>query len=221
MALILVVTVLIFALMLYSDMLIYGDPVGLGRSPPFPLHSSGLGVRCRTTPAPTSFFQTHNRAGRSAPSAHRCFKQSYLPVFLRGGPPSTVGTIGYLTGHMDSHIDSAYSGVMRMAVVDTGRRRRWTREEKLRIVEESLSEGISASAVARRHGLSPSHLFAWRKELCRRADAGTDLAFAPVLVGAPAPTGQIEVVMRNGRRLVAGSDIAVHRLMEIVEALDR
>jgi transposase len=43
------------------------------------------------------------------------------------------------------------------------RRRRWSDEEKARIVAESFRDGVSVSWVARRHGLSPSQLFAWRK----------------------------------------------------------
>jgi transposase len=45
-----------------------------------------------------------------------------------------------------------------------GRRRRWSREDKARIVVESLTGGVSVSEVARRHGLSPQQLFAWRHE---------------------------------------------------------
>ncbi len=41
--------------------------------------------------------------------------------------------------------------------------------EKQRIVEETSAPGQSVSTVARRHGVSPSLLFRWR----RLADAGT------------------------------------------------
>lgn len=53
--------------------------------------------------------------------------------------------------------------VSRLEVVDTGRRRRWTDAQKLRIVEESFSAPRLASAVARSHGLSRQQMFAWRK----------------------------------------------------------
>ncbi|MER8766950.1 transposase [Mesorhizobium sp. M0968] len=53
--------------------------------------------------------------------------------------------------------------VTRLDIVDTGRRRRWSDEEKLRIVEESHSAPRQASATARRHGISNPLLFAWRK----------------------------------------------------------
>jgi transposase len=44
-----------------------------------------------------------------------------------------------------------------------GRRRRWTEEQKGRIVAESYLAGAVVSEVARRYEISPQHLFAWRK----------------------------------------------------------
>ena len=48
-------------------------------------------------------------------------------------------------------------------ITGTARRRRWTTEEKLRIVEESLQPGMTVSYVARQHGVAPNLLFRWRK----------------------------------------------------------
>ena len=42
------------------------------------------------------------------------------------------------------------------------RRRRWTPEEKVRIVEETYLSGMSVSLVARRHGIGAGQLFTWR-----------------------------------------------------------
>jgi transposase len=47
--------------------------------------------------------------------------------------------------------------------VGVGRRRRWSDEAKGRIVAESFAPGAVVSEVARRHDISPQHLFAWRK----------------------------------------------------------
>src|ERR1700751_2358561 len=47
--------------------------------------------------------------------------------------------------------------------VGAGRRRRWSDEIKGRIVAESYAPGAVVSEVARRHGISPQHLFVWRK----------------------------------------------------------
>jgi len=64
---------------------------------------------------------------------------------------------------MTRHTDSAHQ-VCRLEVVDTGRRRRWSFEEKLRIVEESHQGHRQVSATARRHGISASLLFSWRRD---------------------------------------------------------
>jgi transposase len=67
---------------------------------------------------------------------------------------------------MDSHTHSAR--VERLEVVETGRRRRWSEEEKLRIVRESLQAPRQVSATAWRHGISRSQLLQWRRSF--RAD---------------------------------------------------
>jgi transposase len=61
--------------------------------------------------------------------------------------------------------DAGPGSVRRFEVITgTGRRRRWSRDDKERIVVESLEPGAIVSEVARRHGLSPQQLFAWRRE---------------------------------------------------------
>ena len=45
----------------------------------------------------------------------------------------------------------------------TARRRRWTTEQKIRIIEESFDSGASVSEVARRNGVAPNLLFRWRR----------------------------------------------------------
>ena len=73
-----------------------------------------------------------------------------------------------------------------------GRRRTWSDEEKAAIVAESDGPGTSISAVARRHGLSASQLFTWRR-LVRQAgrqDGERPLQFVPAVmsVGPQEPT---------------------------------
>lgn len=68
-----------------------------------------------------------------------------------------------------------------------GRRRAWSAEQKDRIVAESYTCGESVSVVARRHGLTPQQLFAWRRNA--RHPGGDDAggpAFTPVIVAAGA-----------------------------------
>lgn len=43
------------------------------------------------------------------------------------------------------------------------RRRRWSPTEKLAMVEETYDPGVTVSLVARRNGIQPNQLFAWRK----------------------------------------------------------
>jgi len=61
---------------------------------------------------------------------------------------------------MDAHEDTPRIQVL--SVSDTGRRRRWTDDEKIRIVEESHCEGITLAEVARRHEISRSMHYDWR-----------------------------------------------------------
>jgi len=61
---------------------------------------------------------------------------------------------------MDAHENTPRMQVL--SVSDTGRRRRWTDDEKIRIVEESFGDGVTLGEVARRHDISRSQLYDWR-----------------------------------------------------------
>jgi len=111
---------------------------------------------------------------------------------------------------MDRHTDSHFVG--RLTVVETGRRRRWTAEEKRRIVEESRIGDRQASATARRYGIPISLLFRWRRDFARvETETAPPMTFLPVMAAAapglvPADD-RIEIVLGNGRRLVVGSGV--------------
>ena len=62
-------------------------------------------------------------------------------------------------------------------ITGTGRRRRWSTDEKARILVESLKPGANISEVARRNGLSPQQLFGWRREV--RCDPAVGRSGAP------------------------------------------
>lgn len=62
-------------------------------------------------------------------------------------------------------VAGSVSAVRRIELITgAARRRRWSSDEKARIVVESLRPGANVSEVARRNGLSPQQLFAWRRE---------------------------------------------------------
>lgn len=52
-------------------------------------------------------------------------------------------------------------------ITSVEQRRRWSQDEKERLVAASLEPGVSVSEVARVPGLHVSQLFRWRKELCK------------------------------------------------------
>ena len=62
---------------------------------------------------------------------------------------------------MDRHMHSAQ--IERLEIVDTGLRRRWTEDEKLKIVLESLQTPRQVAATARRLGILRSQLLHWRR----------------------------------------------------------
>ena len=48
--------------------------------------------------------------------------------------------------------------------VGVERRRKWSREDRLRIVQESLTKGTIIADLARRNEVSPSLIYEWRKQ---------------------------------------------------------
>jgi transposase len=77
--------------------------------------------------------------------------------------------------------------VRRLEVITgAGGRRRWSADEKARILEEATAPGAVVSEVARRNGMSPQHLFTWLRQARREAD-NHPLAFTPVVVSPDTP----------------------------------
>ena len=54
-------------------------------------------------------------------------------------------------------------------ITSVQRRRRWSTEEKVRIVEETYLPGNSVSLVARHHGIAGNQLFTWRRLMAQGA----------------------------------------------------
>jgi transposase len=125
---------------------------------------------------------------------------------------------------MDSLTDTR--SISRLEIVDTGRRRRWSDEAKVRIVEESLSGSRLASATARRHGISNQLLFSWRKAY-RAGRLGAPAGFVPATIvpersekSAGSGHGRIEIVSANGRRVLVDGDVEVGALLRILRGLE-
>jgi transposase len=142
--------------------------------------------------------------------------------------------------------DTPTPKISRLEVITTGARRRWSPEEKLRIVSESMGAGRIVSATARRHGLSNSQLFTWRRlaregKLVMQDEAA---AFVPAVVAsehgmADAPpercleslslqtdsearaAGRTEIVLSGARRVIVGSDVDAVALRRVIDALER
>src|SRR5271155_790988 len=80
-----------------------------------------------------------------------------------------------LVSMLDHKLKSEPEPVHRLEVITgTGRRRRFSDDDKARIVEETLAPGAVVSEVARRHGLSPQQLFGWRRQARQPIMPGTD-----------------------------------------------
>ena len=95
----------------------------------------------------------------------------------------------------DAMLDARQEGgSYRRIEVITGQhqRRRWTTQEKARIVAESFEEGANISEVARRNGVARGLLTVWRQKLAAAAGLNAP-GFVPVLItseGSPATAGE-------------------------------
>ena len=111
------------------------------------------------------------------------------------------------------------------------RRRYWTRDEKRRIVEESLEDGASAADVARRYDLNDNLLFTWRRQLGMEPDAPKKIApMLPVTIVSEAAVpdaslsgtaGRMEIVLSEGDRIIVCADVETVALSRVLKALSR
>lgn len=85
---------------------------------------------------------------------------------------------------------------MQVEILPSGKRRcHWSSEEKARLVAETLAAGGKVAEVARKHGISPGRIFAWRRE-ARAKERGEPAApgLIKVHVVAPPMTGAMQEV---------------------------
>ena len=120
-------------------------------------------------------------------------------------------------------------------LVSPERRRRWSTEEKLRILAQSIAPSSSPSLTCRLHGISSGQLYTWRKQF----RLGELTGFVPVAVAAEPPqlsapgpdrepaaadpgdfsAGMIEVELPTGVKLRVTGDVAEASLRRVLSAL--
>jgi transposase len=109
------------------------------------------------------------------------------------------------------------------------KRRSWTLEEKRRIVE-SLENGASLAEVARRHDLNANQLFTWRRQFGVEPAEPKEIApILPVRIMSetaaedcdPESSGQMEIVLADGDRIIVWADVETAALMRVLQALSR
>jgi transposase len=122
--------------------------------------------------------------------------------------------------------------VERLAVVETGRRRRWTDDEKLRIVLESLQTPRAVASTARRHGVSRSLLLIWRRSFEASAvdPERPKPAFVPAMVvdesaaaapPATAPSSQMVIELGERGRVIVDAGVDAEALARVLAVLGR
>jgi transposase len=90
----------------------------------------------------------------------------------------------------------------------TARRRRWSAEDKARIVAES--HATSVGEVSERYGICKTQLFTWRRD--GRRPAGGEVGFTPVVVEDRSAEGEglIEVELGSARvRIGRSADVGM------------
>jgi transposase len=110
--------------------------------------------------------------------------------------------------------------VRRLEVItDTGRRRRFSADDKSRIIEETLVPGAVVSEVARRHGLTPQQLLGWRRQARQATSAGADRKapqFVPAVVDRPMP---VRAVRRRGRQRRRHPDLGASVIEVVIDGV--
>ena len=114
-------------------------------------------------------------------------------------------------------------------ITSVERRRRWSREDKLRIVAESAQPDRTVSQVARAHGIAAGHLFTWRRQLLAAAIERHEVAssFVPVritagdvAVAAPASAEtHIDIRLASGVVISVGRGVEIDALRRVLTAL--
>jgi transposase len=95
------------------------------------------------------------------------------------------------------------------------RRRRYTANEKLTLVDATMQPGMTVSAVARLHGVSPSLLFKWRQLMSQGGQVAVKAAEDVV---AASKARDLELRVRELERLLGRKTMEVEILKEALAA---
>ena len=98
-------------------------------------------------------------------------------------------------------------------ITSVQRRRRWSAEEKVSIVEETHLPGASVSEVARRHGVGANQVFGWRRLM---AQGALTAASAGEEVVAASEYRALEAQVRELQRLLGKKTMENEILKEAV-----
>jgi transposase len=116
------------------------------------------------------------------------------------------------------------------------RRRRWSRDDKMRIIEETLAPGAVVTEIARRHGIATSLVFTWRRRarLATVASAGPRLVplqvataesvqsiEAPAAIPSRKRRGVIEIELGDGKRVSVDENVDADALGRVLDVLSR
>jgi transposase len=99
-------------------------------------------------------------------------------------------------------------------ITGVARRRRFTVEQKLAVVTETMQPGMSISDVARRHGLSPSLVLRWRRLM---TEGGQQAVRADDEVVPASDVRRLEERVRELERLLGRKTLEVEILKEALE----
>jgi transposase len=99
-------------------------------------------------------------------------------------------------------------------ITGVARRRRFTTEQKLAVVTETMQPGMSISYVARRHGLSPSLVFRWRRLM---TEGGPEAVRADDEVVPASDVRRLEERVRELERLLGRKTLEVEILKETLD----
>lgn len=127
------------------------------------------------------------------------------------------------------------------------RRRRFSTEQKLAIVAEANTRGVTVSEVARRHGLTPSQVFKWKRlaelgvigirgaselpsliamEAINEGDTAgatdpTEASSVRLMEAGASARGVIEIDLGPGRLLRVDRDVDAAALARVLDVLER